>query len=158
MSIIFINKGMLGEFRQLVKSDLEEIVSVAKKSYSKASFESYVLVDILACFDNNQRYLIKLYGFFKDGKLVHFSGFAKVLGIGNCYELRLTSTLPEARRMGYTRASLERSIQIIKELVGDEKALIQLATQIPHFYEPYGFIMTSYKTKNDFTYLYKILN
>lgn len=149
---------MLGTFRKLVKSDLHDIISVAKKSYSTESFETYVLPDILSCFDDEQRYSITLFGFFKGDTLVHFGGYAKSLGIGNCYELRLATTLPEFRKMGYARASLENRMEIISALVGDNKALIQLATQIPHFYEPYKFIKTDYVSKKGFIYMYKILN
>jgi hypothetical protein len=145
------------EFRKLEKSDLHDIICVAKASYDIVSYESYVLPDIISCFDSNQIYKINLYGYFRAGKLVHFAGYAKSLSIGSSYELRLATTLPEFRRMGYLKKSLDRRLGIIEELVRDGSGIIQVTSKNPKLYLEHGFIESGYVTRKGFIYLYKIL-
>ena len=145
------------EFRRLNKSDLHSIIEVAKVSYERRFFEDYVIKDIIAAFDNNQRYNIELYGFFRGGKLVHFGGFAKSLSIGNTYELRLATTLPEFRGMGYADRSFERRMAILCTKHRDEKMLIQVSTQNERRYLKYGFEDSGYETIHGFKYLFKII-
>jgi predicted GNAT family N-acyltransferase len=146
------------EFRKLDKTDLYDIIQVAKLSYSKASLDKYVMDDILACFDDNQRNKVELFGIFRNDKLVSFSGFNKSRGIGNTYMFRLATTLPEFRRMGYLKLSFEKRLEMVKDLIGEDSGMIQLSTQIPHFYDEYGFIDSGFKTKGGFHYLYKVIN
>lgn len=146
------------EFRKLEKSDLYDIISVAKASYDCVSFESYVLPDIISVFDKNQRYKITLYGFFRGGKLIHFCGFGKVLGIGNTYELRLSTTLPEFRKMGYATRSLDNRLAILSSIDRDYPVMIQVSTKNTKPYLEHGFIESKYVTKNGFIYMYRMYN
>ena len=145
-------------FRKLTKSDLHDIISVAKESYDCVSFETYVLPDIISVFDKNQRYKITLYGFFRGEKLVHFCGFGKVLGIGNTYELRLSTTLPEFRKMGYATRGLDKRLAILCEIDRDFPLMIQVSTKKTKQYLEQGFIETKYVTKNGFIYMYRLFN
>lgn len=144
------------EFKKLNKTHLHEIIELAKASYEKRFFEDYVIKDIIATFDDNQRYNIELYGFFRHGKLVYIGGFAKSLSVGNTYELRLSTTLPEFRNMGYALRGLEKRLAILMERHRDEKIMIQLSTKHPHRYEQFGFKSTGYKTNQSFEYMYKL--
>jgi len=143
------------EFRKLKKEDLYQIMNVAMKSYSRMDVENYVMDDILSSFDNNQRYKIELYGFFRNGILVHFSCLAKQLGIGGSYELRLGTTLPEFRRMGYCRRSIERRIAIIAERERNYKCLIQVTTRLPELFEEFEFKRTGYESRTGFIHMIK---
>lgn len=146
------------EFRKLDKSDLHEIIMVAKSSYDVISLETYVLEDILCSFDKNQRYKLELYGFFRNDKLVHFCGIGKSPGIGATYELRLATTLPEFRNMGYAARSLDRRLAIIESRERNYKSLIQVATKNVKPYVEHGFKETEYISRKDFVYLTKIIN
>jgi hypothetical protein len=144
------------EFKKLYKTHLYEIIEVAKASYERRFFEDYVIKDIIAAFDDNQRYKIELYGFFRHGKLVHFAGFAESLSVGNAYEMRLSTTLPEFRNMGYAMRGLEKRLAILTERHRNEKIMIQLSTRHPHRYKQFGFKSTGYKTIQSFEYMYKL--
>ena len=146
------------EFRRLEKSDLHEIIMVAKSSYDSISLDTYVLDDILCSFDKNQRYKLELYGFFRNDKLVHFCGIGKSLGIGATYELRLATTLTEFRSMGYAARSLERRLAIIESRERDYRALIQVATKKTTPYIKHGFKKSEYISRKGFVYLTKIIN
>ena len=145
-------------FRRLLKSDLHEIITVAKQSYDNPMFRSYVLDDVMASFDKNQRYKIELYGFFFNNKLVHFCGFAKSVGIGFAYELRLTTTLPHFRGMGYNSRSHERLMATIASRHRDEPIVVQIATKRPDIYIKQGFKETGHVSMYNFTHLLKLLH
>lgn len=144
-------------FRKLEKSDLHEIISVAKSSYDIVSFEKYVLEDILSAFDKNQRYKIELYGYFSNGKLVHFGGFVKNIGISYSYTLRLATTLPEFRGMGYNTRSLDKRMAIICERHPNDPIIIQVATKKTKAYDKHGFVKSGHESIGGYIHLYKLI-
>lgn len=143
------------EFRKLKKEDLYEIISVAKQSHGSTELENYVLPDILSAFDKNQIYKIELYGLFCNGKLVNFSGLAKQPGIGGSYELRLSTTLPEFRNMGYGNKAIDNRIAVISARERNYKCMIQVTSKRPEMYEKFGFIKTGYTSRLGFVHLIK---
>lgn len=146
------------EFRKLYKEDLYEIISVAKQSYDKSTLSNYVLDDIISSFDDNQRYKVELYGFFQNNKLIHFGGFGKTVGIGYCYELRLATTLPEFRGMGYNTRSHERRMAAIASKHRDEPVMVQVATKRPDVYIKHGFKESGHNTLYEYVHLFKLIN
>lgn len=145
------------EFRRLEKSDLHEIITVAKQSYDDISLKKYVLDDIICSFDKTQRYKVELYGYFRNDKLIHFCGIGKSLGIGSAYELRLSTTLPEFRSLGYATKSLDMRLAIIEARERDYKTLIQVTTRKTEPYKNHGFVETGYVSRSGFIYLAKII-
>ena len=143
------------EFRRLTKEDLHEILSVVKESHDYISINSFITNDIINSFNNNQIYKLELYGFFRGGKLVNFSGIANQPGIGGSYEFRLCTTLPEFREMGYGLRAIERRIAIISTRERDYKAMIQVSSKNPKLFKNFGFKETGYVSRLGYIHLIK---